>query len=181
MLRRSSTSRMLHLLALGLSLALIGALAAQYALDANQGVGSSGRNTQRAPQQAMTRPIYTVNRRTGDIVYDRSAAFNDPVYDLYQRYTIDPFRYSAPTNIGAAAVTARPGTSLQSPTYSPGNPRPTEQIYSRYSGTGSRRAASSPSAMRQSRYNAQPAGGSRTSSGRVSTRQGGTRQPSGRR
>ena len=62
----------------------------QYSLDA--GLGSSRVN---APTQRVfvSKPLYTVNHQTGEMVYNRANAFNDPTYNIYQRYTIDRTEY----------------------------------------------------------------------------------------
>jgi hypothetical protein len=73
---------------------------AQHELDMNLVVGGSRINdTRQIP--AMSREIYTVNRRSGEMVYNRANAFKDPTYNMYQRYQFGPF------DSGAAAVQGR--------------------------------------------------------------------------
>ncbi len=88
-------------------------LLAQYALDASLRRGGSRVNPH-APRQAMAKPIYTVNRSTGTLSYNRATAFNDPAYNIYQRYTIDRTRYFKPTGVPASSAQRRmtaPATS----------------------------------------------------------------------
>jgi len=67
-----------------------GAAAAQHALAASSRVGG-GRVNPKQPTATMSRPIYTLNHHTGEFVYNRANAFNDPAYTIYQRRTIDLF------------------------------------------------------------------------------------------
>jgi len=96
----------------------------QHALDANLRVGSGGRNTHRAPQVTMTRSPYYVGK-SGDMVYNRAVAFNDPV--VYSRPmarhqqnigSIDP----KPLGWSRTTGRARPSSSvLARPQYSASN------------------------------------------------------------
>ena len=64
--------------------AVVGAVAiSQNALDRNLRQGSGGRNFNQRPEK-MAAPIYTVNRNTGELAYNRSNAFRDPSYNIYQ-------------------------------------------------------------------------------------------------
>ncbi len=67
-----------------------GAALAQHALDASLRLGG-GRINLAQPTPTMSRPIYTLSHTTGDFVYNRANAFNDPVYTIYQRRTIELF------------------------------------------------------------------------------------------
>jgi hypothetical protein len=44
----------------------------------------------------LNAPIYAVNRRTGDMTYNRSAAFRDSSYGIYSRYSRGAFDASSP-------------------------------------------------------------------------------------
>ena len=77
--------------------------AAQYALDSSLLVGGSRVNPKQATP-GMAKPIYTVNYRTGEMQYNRAQAFNDPAYNIYQRYTLDRF-----DRTGEAAVRRQAG------------------------------------------------------------------------
>ncbi len=88
-------------------------LLAQYALDASLRRGGSRVNPH-APRQAMAKPIYTVNRSTGTLSYNRANAFNDPAYNISPRYTIDRTLYFKPTGVPASSAQRRmtaPATS----------------------------------------------------------------------
>ena len=125
--------------AVALMLGLVVTLAvAQRALDA--GLGSSRVN---APVQAghMSKPIYTVNRTTGAMQYNRANAFNDRAYRPYQRYTHDRFEYFDVGSSGAQA--SRPptayGNALSHPAYSKsiyGAAPPSSVSHSRRSSSG---------------------------------------------
>jgi len=90
---------------------------AQHALDANLRVGSGGYNRARAPQVKPTRSPYSVGR-TGEMVYNRSAAFNDTTYNRpFNRHqqrigNIDPKPLTRNSGLG---------TTLVKNTYSPGH------------------------------------------------------------
>lgn len=86
--------------------ALSTVLLAQYALDANLRRGGSRVNPH-APRQAMATPIYTVNRSTGTLSYNRANAFNDPAYNIYQRYLTDRTQYFKPTGVPASSAQRR--------------------------------------------------------------------------
>lgn len=68
----------------------IGAASAQYVLDANPSVYDGTRNAYK-PQPAVARDVYSINRSTGTMVYNRSSAFNDSTYSIYERYANDRF------------------------------------------------------------------------------------------
>lgn len=87
------TRRAVSILAI-VALSGAGALA-QRALDANTNV-LGGRRNPTNPGVTMSRPIYKVNQRTGEMVYNRAVAFNDPAYNIYQYHTISKFDTSAP-------------------------------------------------------------------------------------
>jgi hypothetical protein len=77
-------------------------LLAQYALDHNLQRGSGGYN--RPTRTAtLSRPVYTVNRHTGGMQYNRANAFNDKSYNIYQRYTHSRQTYFNPNNPGRSA------------------------------------------------------------------------------
>ena len=89
---------------------------AQHALDANLRVGSGGYNRARTPQATMNRSPYTI-ASSGDIVYNRAAAFNDTAY---MRPTVRHQRSIGnydPKPVGRASVNA---ASLARPSYSAG-------------------------------------------------------------
>jgi len=94
-------SRLRRVPAFLLAAALVASVLAQYELDSNLLAGGSGRNT-RVKAPAVSRQIYSVNYKTGDFAYNRASAFNDPTYNIYQRYTFDRFNRT-----GAASVQAR--------------------------------------------------------------------------
>ncbi len=75
-----------------LSVLAVSSALAQRALDANLNTLGGGVN-QATPQQSVNKPIFTVNRTTGDMSYNRANAFNDDTYRIYQRYTLDRFEY----------------------------------------------------------------------------------------
>jgi hypothetical protein len=87
-----------------------GVAAAQHALDASLRLGA-GRVNPKQPTPTMSRPIYTLNHRTGEFVYNRANAFNDPIYTIYQRRTIDLFD-RAPTPSRANPGAQRAHTAL---------------------------------------------------------------------
>lgn len=68
---------------------------AQYALDNSLNRQTGKRNAPK-PKMQMAASIYTVNRQTGELVYNRANAFQDQAYNSYQRYTIDRERYFDP-------------------------------------------------------------------------------------
>jgi hypothetical protein len=111
-----------------------GTALAQHALDASLRLGG-GRINPAQPTPTMSRPIYTLSHKTGDFVYNRANAFNDPVYTIYQRRTIELFdrtpmvtrtvpgaqrAHTAPLRGMAAAPAAIRGahaSALHAPTY----------------------------------------------------------------
>lgn len=105
---RPPLRRAAGLLALGAGVILAGLAAAQHALDA--GLGSSRVNAP-AAQPMMNKPLYTVNRQTGTMQYNEANAFNDPTYNIHQRYTMDRFEYFDAGSGGARAGGARPTVS----------------------------------------------------------------------
>lgn len=82
---------------LALAAALSAASFAQDRLDRNSQRGSGGRNPSSSSGadmwNNMAKPVYTVNRDSGEFVYNRANAFNDPSYNIYQRYTLDRNAY----------------------------------------------------------------------------------------
>ena len=101
---------------------------AQHALDASIRRGANRQNPATS-QQSMARPIYTVNKYTGEMMYNRAQAFNDPAYNrMYRRHTSVPI--PAPRPAGGGSV-----GSLSRPAYSIGRSFPTTA--SRYRATGS--------------------------------------------
>lgn len=115
-----------------LCLVLASIATAQYALDSNLAVGAGRRNPGPA-KPAAQRDIYTVNRSTGEMQYNRANAFNDPVYTTYQRYTLDRFEYFEPgatqpmrtTTATAGNVTRHASPSQYQPT--PGFSKPSRR------------------------------------------------------
>jgi hypothetical protein len=90
---------------------------AQNALDANLNA-LGGRTNPVAPQLSAAPELYTVNRESGELVYNRANAFNDNVYTPYQRYVIDRERYFVPGQGPRGTQAPRPrrrGTSRGSP------------------------------------------------------------------
>jgi hypothetical protein len=102
------------------ALAVLSAAVAQYALDADLRAGG-GRNPQRVPY-TVPKPIYTVNPQTGELQYNRANAFNDPVYTIYQRYSLDRFQYFEP--VPSAADLPGVNRSLSTRTRAYGQPAP---------------------------------------------------------
>ncbi|MEM9372821.1 MAG: hypothetical protein AAGA55_04180 [Planctomycetota bacterium] len=90
-------------LALGLGAA---DAAAQFALDANPSVSGGSRNRP-APKPVTSREIYSVNRSTGTMVYNRANAFNDSVYSIYQRYNVDRFSHASTQGVSTSAALER--------------------------------------------------------------------------
>ena len=97
----------------------------QRALDRNPQAGSGGINPH-SRGVAVARPVYTVHRGTGEMAYNRANAFNDPVYNIHQRYSLSRFDYFDPTTTRATGawtpnrpMRARPmgASSLSSPKY----------------------------------------------------------------
>lgn len=97
--------RVPRLLAIGAILIAVSA-AAQYALDA--GLSAYGRYNAPRAAPKLNQPIYTVNRATGEMQYNRANAFNDPVYNIHQRYTHDRFQYYSPSGVATGATASRP-------------------------------------------------------------------------
>ena len=100
-----------------LGFAMLGsAMLAQHALDANLQRGSNRQNPA-ASQRAMARPVFTVNQQTGEMMHNRANAFNDPVYNIYQRHTSNRFGYfSSPSGQQAG----RSSAPVQMPGPAPG-------------------------------------------------------------
>lgn len=94
-----------RLLALGAML-IVATAAAQYALDA--GLSAYGRYNAPRAAPTLNKSIYTVNRATGEMQYNRANAFNDPVYNVHQRYTHDRFQYHTPAGVATGATASRP-------------------------------------------------------------------------
>ena len=80
MSRHARIGYLIGVLTLGLAM---GEAEAQYALDANLSVHGT-RNPRQAPL-AVGREIYSINRATGTMVYNRASAFNDSAYSIHQR------------------------------------------------------------------------------------------------
>jgi hypothetical protein len=97
--------RFLCLTALGVVLITTG-VAAQFALDA--GLSASGRINAPRSAPVINRPVFTVNRATGEMQHNRANAFNDPTYNIHQRYTHDRFENFTPAGVSTAAAAARP-------------------------------------------------------------------------
>ncbi|MEO1130476.1 MAG: hypothetical protein AAFX05_12340 [Planctomycetota bacterium] len=143
---------------------------AQYALDANLDVRGNGRNAAR-PEPTMGTELYTVSRRTGQMVYNRANAFNDSTYQIYQRYTLDREQYfdptrTSPSNAGTAAAVRKqqgptnavPRVARAQPVQTPGvTPQPrasrppslSQPVYS-----ASRVSGAQPSSLQHSGYRA---------------------------
>lgn len=96
-----------------------GVTVAQYALDSSQQL-NSGRINPRARGPAMARPLYTVNRSTGEMNYNRVHAFREPGYTTYQRYThsrLDNFKGQSPAALSPRTTSRRiPGATSVSTT-----------------------------------------------------------------
>lgn len=91
-----------------LLLGAAGVATAQYALDA--GLGGTRINAPRQ-QIAVSQPVYSVNRQTGEMVYNRANAFNDPSYNIYQRYAVDRTEYFyAGHSSASTSLETRPGS-----------------------------------------------------------------------
>jgi hypothetical protein len=148
-----------------LTIAVGAGLLAQYALDANPRVGSYGRNRQTA-QAKVSKPLYTVSSLTGDLVYNRTAAFNDTTYSMFDfRATHGYSEYSGqPARIDNRAGMSRGSSS----SYTTGAVRPV----SRGIGTASRSGYASPgtgaTSLRRPSYSAARPMTNRAASGRVS-------------
>ncbi len=97
---------------------------AQYALDANLSVRGT-HNVHRAPL-AVGREIYSINRATGTMVYNRASAFNDSAYSIHQRSAFTLFDSPQTSGVFSAADLARapipeaaPPTQITSPSGPP--------------------------------------------------------------
>lgn len=97
-----------------------GEASAQYALDANLNTRGT-QNVQRAPM-VVGREIYSVNRGTGTMVYNRANAFNDSTYSIYQRSAFTRFDSAETAGVFSAAKLSRlpappaaPPTQITSP------------------------------------------------------------------
>jgi hypothetical protein len=96
----------------------------QYALDAS--LSSAGRVNAHRANLKMNREIYSINRATGTMVYNRANAFNDSTYSIHQRYTQDRLENFTPAGVSTAASVRRtppPATSWQSSVGRPATPR----------------------------------------------------------
>lgn len=119
--------------------------AAQYALDANLRVGSDGWNGLRRPSVRMSRSPYTVSS-SGQMVYNRSVAFNDPgVYNspMYRsqqgvgnfnpapsgRYKPSASALARPPYSAGRSVSAMSVPVVQSVTRSPGSATLQRNVY----------------------------------------------------
>lgn len=98
-------------------LAAASAAHGQYALDGS--LSTSGRINQRRPAPALQHDVYSLNRNTGTMVYNRASAFNDPTYSIHQRYTQDRFQNFTPAGVSTGAQHANRSAA----TGSPGRPR----------------------------------------------------------
>lgn len=109
-------------LTLGLAL---GEAEAQYALDANLSV--HGTRNPRQASVAVGREIYSINRATGTMVYNRASAFNDSTYSIHQRSAFTLFDSPETSGVFSAADLGRmpipeaaPPTQITSPSTPPG-------------------------------------------------------------
>lgn len=133
---------------------------AQNRLDHNtqRGAGRANPASDAGAWANVSKPIYTVSPVSNDLVYNRANAFNDPSYDIYQRYTVDSTAFRSVSTVGdqrvrSANLPTRGGTGVQpGPNRRAARPaaalaRPT------YGGVGSSRSVVSPSAsLRASAY-----------------------------
>lgn len=102
MSRCDCLGRLAFLATLGLAL---NTADAQYALDANLSVRGT-RNAPIAPL-AVGREIYSINRATGTMVYNRASAFNDSTYSIHQRSAFTLFDSPEVSGVFSAADVAR--------------------------------------------------------------------------
>ncbi|MEM7755494.1 MAG: hypothetical protein AAF297_07635 [Planctomycetota bacterium] len=72
-------------------LALAGMSDAQTALDRSLYAGGGVNPVSRPQPSAVRAPIYTLNRDTGTFGYNRTNAFNDRTYSIYERQTYGLF------------------------------------------------------------------------------------------
>ncbi|MEM1329572.1 MAG: hypothetical protein AAGG07_03325 [Planctomycetota bacterium] len=100
----TSSVRVAAIIAFG----LVTAAVAQQALDRNLSASGSRNAPAQNPLANMSKPVYTVNRNTGEFQYNRANAFNDDTYNIYQRYTRGPF--DAP-GVGTSGVRTTPRRS----------------------------------------------------------------------
>ena len=101
--------------ALVLLLVLAVAALAQTALDASLSV--YGRVNPRRPQPVMAKPLYTVNRNSGEMQYDRANAFKEPAYKFYRPYTRGSFSRTLSPRAGLATprISDNRGRALAAP------------------------------------------------------------------
>lgn len=121
MSRHARVGYLVGVLALGLALS---EASAQYALDANLSVHGTG-NPRRAPL-VVGREIYSINRATGTMVYNRASAFNDSAYSIHQRSAFTLFDSPETSGVFSAANLERmpipeaaPPTQITSPASPP--------------------------------------------------------------
>jgi hypothetical protein len=121
MSRHARIGYLMGVLTLGLAL---GEAEAQYALDANLSVHGT-RNPRQAPL-AVGREIYSINRATGTMVYNRASAFNDSTYSIHQRSAFTLFDSPETSGVFSAADLGRmpipeaaPPTQITSPSSPP--------------------------------------------------------------
>jgi hypothetical protein len=156
---------------------LAGATFAQTVLDRNAQIGGGRVNPSQA-SPVMARQLYTVNRETGELRYNRTNAFRDRAYSTYDRYTVDRTKYfeGQAGGLNTAATTNRrlvtPTVQTSNPLASSyGNPqrlsRPTGPTMSRPMYAGHRSSAPRTAGMRSPTYHA---ASSRQPSTRISTR-----------
>lgn len=152
------------LLVLITTIALSAGLVAQYALDANPRVGSNGRNRQTA-QAKVSKPLYTVSSLTGNLVYNRTAAFNDSTYSLFDfRATHGYSEYSGqPARIDNRAGMAAGSGS----TYTTGAVRPVSRGVGRATTNRYASPGTGASSLRRGSYSAARPVTTRTATGRV--------------
>lgn len=121
----------------------------QNALDNNLEVGRRTNPTQRATV-GMTKPIYSVNQRTGAYTYNRTNAFNDSTYQIYDRYRFGPTN-TPPVGSRSATAGTRPTGALANRAATPARPQhpqvsdPSAQARATRSASTQRRTAASAS------------------------------------
>ena len=111
---------------------LVAGAVAQHVLDAGMNA-VDGRVNPRQPKLSMASPIYSVNRRSGLMTYNRTNAWQMPEYGIYARYRRGAFEVSEPTRrtgTGSSPSVSRVDQQLQATAASApappsvGQPRP---------------------------------------------------------
>lgn len=115
-MRRTSS-----LVIIGLCCAVTGACAAQHKLDSN--LSQNSRYNVATPKPRRQPDLYTVDRSTGTMKYNRSVAFKDPSYSIYQRYTTDVYSNFIPYNTSSGRDLSRHPARPQPIRATPGSAR----------------------------------------------------------